>query len=37
MLEERDQLYDTFEGTVRAVQQKSDFRCADVVVGIWWK
>lgn len=24
---ERDQLYDTFEGAVRAVQQKSDFRC----------
>lgn len=27
VVEERDQLYDTFEGAVRAVQQKSDFRC----------
>lgn len=26
VVEERDQLYDTFEGAVRAVQQKSDFR-----------
>lgn len=24
--EERDQLYDSFEGAVRAIQQKSDFR-----------
>lgn len=26
IVEERDQLYDTFEGAVKAVQQKSDFR-----------
>lgn len=26
VVEERDQLYDTFEGAVRAIQQKSDFR-----------
>lgn len=26
VVEERDQLYDTFEGAVRTVQQKSEFR-----------
>lgn len=26
VVEERDQLYDSFEGAVRAIQQKSDFR-----------
>lgn len=27
VVEERDELYNTFEGTVRSVQQKTDLRC----------
>lgn len=33
VVEERDQLYDSFEGAVRAIQQKSDFRWVGYTAG----